>query len=466
MTDEKPKNTKPRATKAQQRQRAAQAADDGNDGTPQNVTQKPEPTPAVSEINNGEVDAVFGAPFRHLVVHCKHSPFDVYVGRPSKGSPAAAETTAGKPNPLSAVGVWGNPFRMRRDNPKERKRVVERYREYLLSKPELVLRAKAELRGKVLACWCSPKSCHAHVLAAVANDDPSVTCVDDACARLPPPKIQFRAQLLPVSKSPAPGDATAGNHRACIRGGGGGGEGKGRAAAASAAQPSGKPPSCPPTPFVGPEALIDIGVNLTNKLFKQDAGAVVARASAAGVSPLIVTGTSLADSRAAQLLCKRLGKPLFVLDGVDTHAGDVGLYFTAGVHPHNANTWVTGGKSAVAAAAAAATAENGTERSDGGGGGGALGTSASLRAVLSDPLCVAVGECGLDFNRDYSPRHTQVKKHVLLLAPLLLIFGSAFRFVFRVSFCCCLERLLQSVLTFCLCILNNHRSCLARSAAW
>lgn len=34
---------------------------------------------------------------------------------------------------------------------------------------------RRELRGKVLACWCEPKPCHGHVLAAIADETPAGT---------------------------------------------------------------------------------------------------------------------------------------------------------------------------------------------------------------------------------------------------------------------------------------------------
>jgi hypothetical protein len=83
-----------------------------------------------------------------LVVHCRRAPFDVYVGRPS---------------------VWGNPFRLRTE--RERARVVEQYRQWLEGQPALLARARGELRGKVLGCWCAPRPCHADVLAAIANEE-------------------------------------------------------------------------------------------------------------------------------------------------------------------------------------------------------------------------------------------------------------------------------------------------------
>ena len=91
--------------------------------------------------------------YRHLVVHCKKGPYDVYVGRP---------------NPrVAGGGPWGNPFKLDRDG--DRATVIARYRAWLLGQPALVARARAELRGKVLGCWCAPLPCHGDVLAEIAN---------------------------------------------------------------------------------------------------------------------------------------------------------------------------------------------------------------------------------------------------------------------------------------------------------
>lgn len=95
-----------------------------------------------------------------MVVHCKIEPFDVYIGRP---------------------GPWGNPF-SHKDGTLAKYRVasideaISRYREWLLSQPVMVARARRELRGKVLGCWCKTRNhpnapCHGDVLAGVANDD-------------------------------------------------------------------------------------------------------------------------------------------------------------------------------------------------------------------------------------------------------------------------------------------------------
>jgi TatD DNase family protein len=107
--------------------------------------------------------------------------------------------------------------------------------------------------------------------------------------------------------------------------------------------------------------LIDIGANLTHDSFDTDRDEVLARAAAAGIPRIIVTGTSVTSSVQAAAL--REAKP-------------AALFATAGVHPHHA------------AAFDAHTAD-------------------ALRGLLGNPAFVAVGECGLDFFRDYSPREAQ-----------------------------------------------------------
>jgi hypothetical protein len=83
-----------------------------------------------------------------LVVHCKRSKHDVYIGRPSP---------------------WGNPFKLAREE--DRAEVLAQYEAWLLEQPELVARAQRELRGKVLGCYCAPKACHGDVLARIANEE-------------------------------------------------------------------------------------------------------------------------------------------------------------------------------------------------------------------------------------------------------------------------------------------------------
>lgn len=88
---------------------------------------------------------------RARVVHCRREPFDVYVGRP---------------------GPFGNPFVVGRDG--TRSEVVERFRCWIALPAQAALmdRARRELRGMVLGCWCSPLACHGDVLAEVAESEP------------------------------------------------------------------------------------------------------------------------------------------------------------------------------------------------------------------------------------------------------------------------------------------------------
>jgi len=106
--------------------------------------------------------------------------------------------------------------------------------------------------------------------------------------------------------------------------------------------------------------LVDIGVNLAHDSFDSDREAVIGRARDAGVTRMIITGSSLASSAAALRLASQ----------------DPGLYATIGVHPHHAT-------------------ELGEDE------------VGELEALLADDNAVAVGECGLDFFRDFSPRDRQ-----------------------------------------------------------
>ena len=109
--------------------------------------------------------------------------------------------------------------------------------------------------------------------------------------------------------------------------------------------------------------MIDIGANLTHPSFHDDLEPVIARAQAAGVTQIVVTGTTVEESRRASTL---------------------GFPFTAGVHPHHAR-------------------DCGPD------------TIPQLRSIAANPRCVAIGECGLDFNRNYSPHPDQEKWFVAQL---------------------------------------------------
>lgn len=60
---------------------------------------------------------------------------------------------------------WGNPFAIGRDGTREE--VVARYERHLFSSG--LIECVGELKGRNLACWCSPLLCHGHVLLKYAN---------------------------------------------------------------------------------------------------------------------------------------------------------------------------------------------------------------------------------------------------------------------------------------------------------
>lgn len=78
------------------------------------------------------------------VVHCKKEPYDVYIGR-------------AMPRQKLKGSIWANPFKIGQDGTRDE--VIEKYRQYVLGKPELLAQIES-LRGKVLGCWCSPLRCH------------------------------------------------------------------------------------------------------------------------------------------------------------------------------------------------------------------------------------------------------------------------------------------------------------------
>jgi TatD DNase family protein len=113
--------------------------------------------------------------------------------------------------------------------------------------------------------------------------------------------------------------------------------------------------------------LIDIGVNLTNKRFDKDRDDVILRAINQGVEKLLITGTSVVESQQALELCQ-----YYQQEFPNT------LFSTAGVHPHDAD--------------------------------GVSGDYlAQLAQLAKQPHVKAIGECGLDFNRNFSAPAQQLK---------------------------------------------------------
>lgn len=109
-------------------------------------------------------------------------------------------------------------------------------------------------------------------------------------------------------------------------------------------------------------ALTDIGANLAHDSFDADRDAVLQRAADAHVTRIVVTGSSRQSNADAAALAT-------------AHPGH--LYATAGVHPHHASDYDEA-------------------------------TDEQIRSLSQQPGVVAVGECGLDYFRNFSPREAQL----------------------------------------------------------
>jgi len=107
--------------------------------------------------------------------------------------------------------------------------------------------------------------------------------------------------------------------------------------------------------------LIDVGINLAHDSYDHDRDAVLARAEAAGVVQMVITGSSGASTRQAIELA---------------HAHPNRLFATAGVHPHHASDLTPA-------------------------------LLAELEGLAHRPEVVAIGECGLDYFRNFSPQEAQ-----------------------------------------------------------
>ena len=107
--------------------------------------------------------------------------------------------------------------------------------------------------------------------------------------------------------------------------------------------------------------LVDIGANLTHHSFNDDLDQVIERAANAGITRIVVTGSDAESSQAALALAQ-------------TRPGQ--LYATAGLHPHHASDY-------------------------------SPDIRATLAKLTADDAVVAVGECGLDYFRNFSSHEDQ-----------------------------------------------------------
>ncbi len=106
--------------------------------------------------------------------------------------------------------------------------------------------------------------------------------------------------------------------------------------------------------------LVDIGFNFTSSAFHKDADEVIQRAKQAGVKYFVITGSDIEESQQAAELAKKYS----------------GMVSTAGVHPHLAKNWQEDSYN-------------------------------KLKKLTEHKQVVAIGEAGLDYNRNYSTPEQQ-----------------------------------------------------------
>lgn len=120
-------------------------------------------------------------------------------------------------------------------------------------------------------------------------------------------------------------------------------------------------------------SLIDTCLNLFSNQFNEDRSAVLSRAYSSGVHGMMLTAADLADARQAIEFCTDINQTR----GTETASQSSELYCTAGVHPHHAGQC-------------------------------AAGWDSQLLDLAKHDSVRAIGEMGLDFNRNFSPREEQL----------------------------------------------------------
>lgn len=78
----------------------------------------------------------------------------------------------GRPTDAVFIGrpsIFGNPYVIGKDGTREQ--VIQKYKDYFYSIPDLMLIARHDLRGKDLVCFCAPLPCHGDILLEYANEE-------------------------------------------------------------------------------------------------------------------------------------------------------------------------------------------------------------------------------------------------------------------------------------------------------
>jgi Tat protein secretion system quality control protein TatD with DNase activity len=128
--------------------------------------------------------------------------------------------------------------------------------------------------------------------------------------------------------------------------------------------------------------IIDIGLNLTSFKYEHRIEQVLQNASSANVSHILITGTNIRKSLHAIVIAKKY-----------QNVNNIQLNTTFGVHPHDAKH-----------------ASN-TEK-----------LKKQIRDAIkqNNGIIKAVGECGLDFNRMFSPKDVQIQvRYIYIYIPVM-----------------------------------------------
>ncbi|AYV83005.1 MAG: YchF/TatD family DNA exonuclease [Hyperionvirus sp.] len=110
--------------------------------------------------------------------------------------------------------------------------------------------------------------------------------------------------------------------------------------------------------------MVDIGANLTHKSFEKDLDSVMYKSFKQNLQAIIITGTTIEGSQFGLKLCEK-------------YKENYNIFCTAGIHPHNANEYDS-------------TVET------------------ELIKLIEMNVIKAVGECGLDFDRNFSAQENQI----------------------------------------------------------
>lgn len=147
------------------------------------------------------------------------------------------------------------------------------------------------------------------------------------------------------------------------------------------------------------DELIDIGLNITSRRFNRDSKQVIERGGKANVGAMIITGLNVKECKVALDYVKQY----YNNNSNNNKNNNVTLRTTIGVHPHNAK-----------------------QCND--------NTMNELRSMVeaNRDICVAIGECGLDYNRNFSPQNVQKKyfEEQVIVCSIYIIFHLLFDIIF------------------------------------